>query len=180
MSAVLTASDRLALSRQRLRQAMLDIATPASTPRHGVSALAWLDSLKDIPGAHVVIEAVSTWWAQHPLRVAAVVAGNGVNAVVRPMAQRHPAGLILGALIFGAMFAWSRPWRWILTPALFAGLLPQLFSKALANVPAGSWMSLLSTLTPDRQRPAPPPQDPIRQPAAAQQAPLHAAHMSAS
>ncbi len=180
MSAVITAADRLALSRQRLRRAMLDIAAPPSTPRHALPALAWLESLKDIPGAHVVIEAVSTWWAQHPLRVAAMVAANGVNAVVRPMAQRHPVALVLGALIFGGMFAWSRPWRWILTPALFAGLLPQLFSKALANVPAGSWMSLLSTLAPDKPRPASPAQDPDRPTAAAPQAPLHAPHMSAS
>ncbi len=138
MSAVLTASDRLALSRERLRQAMRDSSEPlaeASNQRAGESAAAWLDSLKSIPGAS---EAVSSWWTQHPLRIATMVAAGAAKAVVQPMAKRDPLGVVLGALLLGGLLAWSRPWRWLLKPALFAALLPQLFYKVLADVPVQS------------------------------------------
>ncbi len=182
MSAVLTASDQLASSRERLRQAMRNTsAAPggSSTQRAGRPAMAWLDGLKAIPGASVVIEAVSSWWAQHPLRIAGLVAVGGATGVLQPLAQRHPLGLVLGALLAGGLFAWSRPWRWILTPALFAGLLPQLFSRALAHVPPGSWMAILTALAQETRRPAPPPREPGPPTEPTQQAPPAPAHMSA-
>ena len=148
--------DRLALSRERLRQAMRDGAAPPgrASQRATGSATAWFDSLNSIPGAGIVIEAVRTWWARHPLRIASLVASDAANAVVRPLARSNPIGLMLGALLLGGLFAWSRPWRWILTPALFAGLLPQIVSKAMASVPAQSWMAVLASLTQEQQKPA--------------------------
>lgn len=156
MSAVLTASDRLTLSRERLRQAMRDISAPphqATQPGDGRSATAWLDSLKSTPGASVVIEAVSSWWAQHPLHIAGTVVIDAAKAVLQPMAQRNPLGLVLGALLLGGLLAWSRPWRWILRPALFAGLLPQIVAKAIAHVPPQSWMTVWASLAQERRRP---------------------------
>jgi hypothetical protein len=150
----LSASDRLILSRERLRQAALDASNPisaaANQPADG-SAMVWWDSLKSLPGASVVIEAVSSWWAQHPLRVASMLAADAAKTVVEPMAQRHPLGLIAGALVLGGLFAWSRPWRWILRPALFAGLLPQLVYKALTHVPVQSWMVVLASMAQEKR-----------------------------
>jgi hypothetical protein len=162
VSAVLnTPSDRLALSRERLRHAMRTSAAPkggSTHPHAGRFSTAWLASLKDIPGAAVIISAVTSWWAQHPLRLAGMVAADAASAVVRPVAQRNPLGLVLGALVLGGVLAWSRPWRWLLTPALFAGLLPQLFSKAMALVPPSSWMAVLTSLVQQQERaPAAPP-----------------------
>lgn len=158
MSAVqATPSDRLALSRERLRQAMRDISAPlgdATNQRTGGLTGAWLDGLKSIPGASVVIDAVSSWWAQHPLRIASMLAADAVKAV----AQRHPLGLVLGALLLGGLLGWSRPWRRILTPALFAGLLPQLLSKAMSHVPTQSWMAVLTSLAQQQRRPKEPAQ----------------------
>ena len=159
MSAPVTASttpaERLALSRECLRQAMRNTSAPRRGTTEGRATGAgtdWLHSLKSIPGSSVVIEAVSSWWAQHPLRVAGMVAADAANAVVRPVAQRHPLGLVLAALVLGGVLAWSRPWRWILTPALFAGLLPQLVSKAMALVPPRSWMAVLDSLMQEQSR----------------------------
>ena len=149
--------DRLALSRERLRQAMRDgtLSKGRASSQHAAGpATAWFDSLNSIPGAGIVIEAVRTWWARHPLRIASLVASDAANAVVRPLARSNPIGLMLGALLLGGLFAWSRPWRWILTPALFAGLLPQIVSKAMASVPAQSWMAVLASLTQEQQKPA--------------------------
>lgn len=155
MSAKTSAADRLALSRECLRQAMHDASAPrgsATKQRAAGAGLDWLQSLKSIPGSSVVIEAVRSWWAQHPLRVAGMVAADAASAVVRPVAQRNPLGLVLGALVLGGVLAWSRPWRWIITPALFAGLLPQLVSKAMALVPPRSWMAVLGSLVQEQSR----------------------------
>ncbi|HEY5580480.1 MAG TPA: hypothetical protein VIK56_04840, partial [Rhodoferax sp.] len=96
-AALLTPSERLTLSRERLRLALRDISAPvggASSARASAVGLAWLDSLKSIPAASIVIEAVRSWWAQHPWRVSSVLASEAVKAVVQPMAQRHPLGLV--------------------------------------------------------------------------------------
>jgi len=134
VSAVLPPADRLAQSRERLRLAMHDPAAAeraAAGSRAAEPAAAWLESLKSIPAVAIVIDAVSTWWARHPMRIATMVAADAAKAAVQPVAQRHPWGLVLGAAVAGGLIAWSRPWRWGVKPALFAGLLPQLLMTAL-------------------------------------------------
>ena len=148
--AELTATDRLTLSRERLRSAMLARSTStgaASNRIAGAASSAWLASLKSIPGAGILIEALDSWWTQHPLRLASMVAADAVNAGIQPLAQRHPLSLMLAALLLGGALARSRPWRWLLKPALFAGLMPQLLSKAIAQLPAPSWVAALTALT---------------------------------
>lgn len=144
-----TPSERLTLSRERLRLAMRDIAVPAGKPASAHTSgtgMAWLDSLKSIPAAGIVIEAVRSWWAAHPWRVASLLAGETVKTVVQPLAQRHPLGLVVGALLLGGALAWARPWRLLFTSSLLAGLLPQLLSKTVAQIPTQSWMAVLTEL----------------------------------
>ncbi len=97
---------------------------PASAVPTAPSRADLAERLKDLPGAAMVIDAVQTWWAQHPLRTATLVAGEASRKFAAPLAERNPVALILGAVVVGALLAWTRPWRWILRPALFAGLLP--------------------------------------------------------
>jgi hypothetical protein len=149
MSAEQSVHDRLALSRQRLRLAMQGEPAAHAAPASGQ---AWAHSLRTLPGAPVVMDAVQAWWAQHPLRVVGLVAANATMTALRPAAQRHPLGLVAGALLAGALLAWSRPWRWLVKPALFAGLLPQLFSKTLAQIPAHSWIAVLTSLAQDSKK----------------------------
>lgn len=96
----------------------------------------WLASLKSLPIAGIVIDALSGWWAQHPLRIAVVVGSSAAEVLARPIAERNPLGLVLGSAVLGAAVVWSRPWRWLLKPALFAGLTQRLLSSALARVPS--------------------------------------------
>ena len=145
----LTPSERLTLSRERLRLAMRDISAPAghaASARTSGTGLAWLDSLKSIPVAGIVIEAVRSWWAGHPWRVASLLAGETVKTVVQPLAQRHPLGLVVSALLLGGALAWARPWRLLFTSSLLAGLLPQLLSKTVAQIPTQSWLAVLTEL----------------------------------
>ena len=136
MSAVLPSpAERVALSREHLRQALHAAVSPRRPVTHPITgaplALPWFDRLKAIPGAAIAIDAITQWWARHPARVAVGVASHTADAMLRPIAQRHPLALVFGALAVGAVFAWSRPWRWGLKPAVFAGLLPQLLLSAL-------------------------------------------------
>ena len=126
----LSATQRLAASREQMRLSM----TPrAAASNHGPIS--------------PVLDAVQHWWAAHPLRVAGVVASDAANTLIGPLAQRHPIALVAGALVLGGLLIWAKPWRGILKPALLAGLLPQLLSKAMAVVPLESWLAVLASLT---------------------------------
>lgn len=124
-----SAAERLTLTRERLRQALQGAGS--DKPNADPPGVSWLDSLAAIPGAGALVAAAARWWAQHRLRSAGQAVSDAATAVVHPLAQRHPLGLVLGALMLGGLLAWGRPWRWFLTPALFAGLLPRLMSTVL-------------------------------------------------
>jgi hypothetical protein len=112
LSKVLAAADRLALSREQLRQAMrASAAASQSQPGLPGSLPDWARSLKALPGVSILIEALRVWWSRQPLRVAVQVAADIGNTVLRPLAQRHPLRLVFGAMCAGGLLAWSRPWR---------------------------------------------------------------------
>jgi len=122
MSDLSTASDRVTLSRERIRKVLTE---SAATP-HG---------------------------RDNPLLVAGTFAKEAVETAVQPFAQRNPLGLVAGAALVGALFTWSRPWRWLLTPVVVS-MLPVLITKVVRAAPAGTWMKALTALTRPRQRQA--------------------------
>ena len=143
----LPAAERLALSRAQLRSAMMDIAHPQARPSVlGESAGDWMHDLlaraRALPGASIIVESVESWWREHPLHTAGVMAGEASKAFVRPIAQRSPQTLLLGAAAIGAVLVLSRPWRWLIRPALFVGLVPKLLSLALRRMPLDAWIRM--------------------------------------
>ncbi len=136
-------SEKLRASRERLRSTMLGYSAPRRETQGGnASSFSSLqDALKSIPGASIVVDAILSWWAQHPLRSAAVLASSAAKVVVKPLAERNPVALMFGMAVLGALLVWKRPWRWLLTPALFVGLLPQLMSKFAQHMPIESWFA---------------------------------------
>jgi hypothetical protein len=136
---------------ERAKARAASAANAASgAPAHHPTSAAWTEALKTVPGATILLDALRGWWWQHPLRLYGVIAAEAGAAVAKPVAQRHPVALVGGAFVVGALLAWSRPWRWIIKPALFAGLVPQLASKtlahSLAHLPLQSWLGALSSL----------------------------------
>ena len=143
----LRAEERLALSRARLRGAMMEIAHPTPRPSMlGGGVGDWFDGLlgraRSLPGVSIVIESVESWWREHPLHTAGVIAGEASEAFVRPIAQRNPQTLLIGAAALGAVFVLARPWRWLIRPALFMGIVPKLMSHALRRMPLDAWIRM--------------------------------------
>jgi hypothetical protein len=134
-----TPLDRLERSREQLRLSLQAAPARAPSPEGRAAAPNWLETLKSNPGARIVIDVVSQWWDKHPLRLAAGVASAATTASLKPLAQRHPWGLVAGAAAVGMVIAACRPWRWRWArPTLLAGLMPQLLLAAVraAQVPA--------------------------------------------
>ena len=55
----------------------------------------------------------------------------------------NPFTVIGVAALVGAVLMLARPWRWLIRPALFVGLVPQLLTHALKRLPATSWIDLI-------------------------------------
>jgi hypothetical protein len=164
VSAALDVVQRLALSRQRLRLALAVQRT--GSDRAAAAATGVSDAWSAIPGLGVLFDSLRGWWAKHPLRPALMLALQATQSAVAPLAQRHPIALVTAALVAGAALAWSRPWRWLLSPALLAGLMPQLLSTAMARVPGPAWLAVLASLV-KQPPPAPPAHPPAPVPAPA-------------
>ena len=149
-----TALARLALSRDRLRREMLKRSAPKRLAADGSETHPTLqERLKSLPVVGVLFEALASWWSNHPLNAVSSVAVGAARTAIEPMAQRNPIALMVLALVFGGALVATRPWRWLLKPALFAGLVPQLVSKLAAQVPLESWMGFASNLSKPRAAP---------------------------
>lgn len=146
----MSAVERIELSRARLRLAMQP--PPAAPASEATGLHAWFERLKGQPSIAVIIDALQSWWSRHPVRPLMQMATEATNAVAKPIAAHNPLALVAVAGLIGIVFAWSRPWRWALKPALFAGLLPQLVSRVVSHLPVDSWLAALGPAAP-RPRP---------------------------
>ena len=95
----------------------------------------WWQTLAALPGAGIVGEAARQWWLRHPLRTNILLGYSATQALVQPVAQRHPLALVAGAFVLGAVVMRFRPLRGLFKPVLLAGLLPQLLLAVMTAKP---------------------------------------------
>ena len=154
-----SAAERLEASRARLRTALMEIAHPPPKPSLldnldvGNFGRQILDRLKALPGVSLVVESVEHWWNEHPLRTAGALAEEASRRYVGPIARKNPGAIIVGGVVFGALLIASRPWRWLLRPAILFGLVPQIASHALKRMPLDSWLQMFAAVTGKRAAP---------------------------
>jgi hypothetical protein len=136
MSLEASPCERLAASRERLRQALQQVTssdTPgAANPESLLGGL--LGHLQTGPGVGLVVDVLQAWWQKQPMRVALLLAAETTKVLVQPIARRHPYALVLTAAAVGGVTVLLRPWRWISTPALLAGLMPQILSEIMKHL----------------------------------------------
>lgn len=138
MSTAASACERLAQSRERLRQVMCEEGPPPDDAHHHghtTSSSEWSTLLKTTPGSLLLFEVFQSWWARQPLRLTLQLATQATNLLVQPVAQRHPYRLVMVSAAVGGLLVLARPWRWLPTSALFAGLLPQLLTETMKHMP---------------------------------------------
>lgn len=159
------ALQRLADSREEMRRSLMPApARAASTPvpaahkARGVGAFAThvSDTVRRLPGANVLSDALRIWWVKHPVNIVGRVGMEATRRYVTPIAERSPGKLILGAVAVGAVLSLLRPWRWVLRPALLAGLVPVIAVRVLKEVPAASLMRMYTaTVGAKKSKPSP-------------------------
>lgn len=153
-----SAAERLAASRERMRQWMLqtdgrhDARRRVDAAREAGDKPAWMDRLRTAPVIGVVIDAANAWWSNHPMQPAAMVAHGVVRDTVAPLARRHPILIVAGAFFAGVALVRWRPWRWLIKPALFAGLGSQIITRVIASVPLESVFEAVGSFA--RRQPA--------------------------
>ncbi len=150
-----TPAERLQQSRERMAQWMLN-ADGRTLARQRAAAAdgggwEWLGKLRSNPVVALVVDAINSWWANHPLHPAAGLAEGIARDAVAPLARRHPRAMVAGAVVLGALIVWARPWRWLLKPALFTGLVSQVVSHLVAQVPIDSILSTITAFTEPRE-----------------------------
>ena len=138
MSAVPSACERLAQSRERLRYVLGHAdSRPAADGTNAESATPrWLAGASATPEITLLFDLLQSWWRKQPLHVVLTLAVQAATAALQPTAERHPYRLVLGAAVLGGVLALLRPWRWISSTAVLATFLPRILSEVSKHLPA--------------------------------------------
>jgi len=132
----MTASERLTQSRERMSYWLNDDERHARVNGHTHEAGSADGEPNSVGG--IVREVIGEWWAEHPLHASATLAFKASRTAIVPLVRRHPAAVLGGAAVAGAVIVWARPWRWLLRPALVAGVASQLAARAIARMATAS------------------------------------------
>ena len=133
-----TAQERLARSRMNMTQWLGDDAQARSSAEGsgGLGLARWLKGLSKHPLAALTIDALADRWSRHPLHTSVQLAQTAANQTIAPLVRRHPALVLGSAAVAGALLVRARPWRWLLRPALLAGVASQVAAQLLAHLNA--------------------------------------------
>ncbi|HJV60175.1 MAG TPA: hypothetical protein VJ743_04470 [Albitalea sp.] len=148
-----SAAQRLAQSRERMRQWMLHGDGRHEARRRAAAAEAqgqrpaFLDRLRSLPVVGVVADAIAAWWSHHPLHGAATLAESVAHDTLGPLVRRHPVAVLALAFAAGAAAVRWRPWRWVVKPAIFGGLASQVISHLVSEMPIESWVDAMTAFS---------------------------------
>lgn len=166
---LLGATERLQRSRQLMRSQMLELnalSVRVQEESHGeLNPNGWLAALGATPVLGPLINEAVRWWAGHPLRAVASLFARHASSTNETQTQRHPWAWVLGAAAAGALLIWARPWRSaVLRRAIYSGLLPQVVSTLMSQVPTERLIDLVQTVwwRPTSDEPPPDPADPAQ------------------
>ncbi len=143
-----SAKSRLEASRSKLRSELMEIAHPPPRPSSGI-ADKLTGMVKDVPGVALAMDTAKTWWREH--RTTAKSAGQASQAIVEPIARKHPGSAILVAAGIGAGLVLLRPWRLLLRPRILIGAASLIATQAIRTRSASSWLQIALKLAGSRR-----------------------------
>lgn len=143
-----SAKSRLEASRSKVRSELMEIAHPPPRPSSGI-ANKLTGMVKDVPGVALAVDTAKSWWLKH--RTTAQTAGQASQAIVAPIARKHPGGAILVAAGIGAGLMLFRPWRLLLRPRILFGAASLIATQAIRTRSAGSWLQMALKLAGSRR-----------------------------
>jgi len=132
----LTASERLTQSRERMSYWLTDDDREARANGHVNAGERDAEQPTSVGG--IVREVIGDWWAEHPLHASATLAFKASRTAIVPLVRQHPVAVLGSAAVVGAVIIWARPWRWLLRPALVAGVASQLAARTIARMATAS------------------------------------------
>ncbi len=166
------ALDRLAASRLRLRDQLLDVSPsredhrePGMLPLPRRLRALWRSARRQLRGSPLALMAVGSlqsWWQRHPWRVTGELLARELHGALTPAVRRHPlaAALLAGGL--GLALMRCRPWRWPLVANQFRPLPGRIGHWLMHQLTQAPGQALLSSLllwvsanADTRSRPAP-------------------------
>lgn len=149
---------RLALSRQHLREALIEPLPAAAAPGESGGAATWR-RLRRWAGRSPVLVAGMTaargWWRAQPWRPVVESGARELQGQVVPLVRRHPVLSLLAATGLGAGLVMGRRWWWGWASAQVRPMRGHLAQWAMEQVgnPATQallWSWLLSKAQPGR------------------------------
>ncbi|HEY6599094.1 MAG TPA: hypothetical protein VIZ30_07270 [Pseudomonadales bacterium] len=86
------------------------------------------------PVAVILKDVIGEWWRRHPLSTSVNVTAEAARNALVPFAHRHPIAVLGIAAVAGAVLVRSRAWRWVVKPAVIAGLASQVFARVVSQL----------------------------------------------
>ncbi len=84
--------------------------------------------------AAIFTELLNDWWRHHPLYPSANIATEAARRAIVPLIRRHPIAVLGVAAIAGAVLVQSRGWRWMVRPAVVAGVASQIVARRISQM----------------------------------------------
>jgi hypothetical protein len=151
----LIALERLAASRLRLRDQLLDVPpSRKDQPEPGMllprrlRAL-WRSARRHLRGSPLALMAVGSlqsWWQRHPWRITGELLARELHGALTPAVRRHPLATALLAGGLGLALMRCRPWRWPLVANQFRPLPSRIGHWLMHQLTQAPGQALLSSL----------------------------------
>lgn len=134
LPSIISAQERLQRSREAITAWLRQDEQARAIPQGAAGASGWLSGLRRNPLAAIALDALAHWWQRRPLVATTQVAAAAGRAVLTPLLRDHPVAVLGAAALAGALVVRIRPWRWLVRPALLAGLASQVAAQVFAHL----------------------------------------------
>lgn len=145
----------LEANRARLRLHLRETAGQLGSATKKTQTPHWVAALAALAQGGTASDCILAWWKTLPLSRALDVVAHAAQDALKPVAQRHPVRLVVGALVAGAALVWLKPWRWVTAGAMAASIVAVADQLARATPQKNGWSAFIDLLFQKKGPPRP-------------------------